>query len=63
MAVGFLADRGTVAVITSCSVDIDVKGNYFPWKLFHYPPIDGSTWILPNQIFLTASDPAPYDGS
>ena len=30
MAVGFLAVRATVAVITSCRVDIDVKRELFP---------------------------------
>jgi len=48
MAAGFPADRVTVAVITSCSVDIDVQDNYFHRKLRHYPRRDGSTCILPN---------------
>jgi len=53
MAVGFLADRGTVAVIWSCSFGIHVRDNYFHRKLWYYPLRDGSTWILPNEIFIT----------
>jgi hypothetical protein len=64
MAVSFLADGGTVAVITSCSVNIDVMDNFLHRKLCHCPQRDGgSTWILPHEIFITALDPAPYHGS